>query len=410
MFAGVSGLRSHQTMMDVVGNNIANVNTTGFRASRVQFTDTLSQLLRGASGGSGEATGGINPQQVGLGVQIAKTQLQMGQGGSQLTGQATDVAIQGAGFFGVRLDSQFLFTRAGSFTFDQQGLLTDPQGGVVQGWNLAPGADEINTNDPTGDIRVPVNETVAPQVTTEMQLGGNLSSTTEVGDPPVATAADIFDKIGQSHRVALVFEMTATNEWTMTVEGPDGTAIGTSSLTFDPATGDMLTPTTNPSFSFTPPGGSAFDFDVNFGASGAAASLTQYGGASETQVLEQDGSAAGNLRSFAISDDGVLTGVFSNGKTAKLAQLSLVTFANTAGLISAGNSRFRSTNASGQALIGAAGTSGRGLLASGQLEMSNVELAQEFTNLIIAQRGFQASSRIITTSDEMIQELVNLKR
>src|SRR5918992_563842 len=138
MFAGVSGLRSHQIMMDVVGNNIANVNTVGFKASRVLFQDALSQMIRGSSGGTGEATAGINPQQVGLGVKIASTDTPFAQGGSQLTGRSTDVAIQGDGFFATRVGNETLYTRSGAFTFDQQGFLTDSSGGVVQGWIADP--------------------------------------------------------------------------------------------------------------------------------------------------------------------------------------------------------------------------------------------------------------------------------
>ena len=172
MFAGVSGLRAHQTMTDVVANNIANVNTIGFKASRVQFADTLSQLVRGASGGTGEATGGVNPQQVGLGVSLASTNKIFTQGGSQLTGRATDVTITGEGFFMSSLENETLYTRAGSFSFDDDGFLTDPLGGVIQGWNADLSGD-INIEAPPTGIQVPVNASIPPTETTEVMIGGN---------------------------------------------------------------------------------------------------------------------------------------------------------------------------------------------------------------------------------------------
>ena len=412
MFAGVSGLRSHQVMMDVVGNNIANVNTVGFKSSTVLFQDTLSQLVRGASGGTGEATAGVNPQQVGLGVRVGGTDMIFSQGASQLTGRATDVAIQGDGFFVMRLGTETLYSRAGSFGFDQNGFLTDPSGAVVQGW-LGDSSGAISTNSPVGDIRLPVGQVISPVATTKVTLGGNLSTTALTTDPAVSTAIQVIDSLGTPQRITVNFSKTADNAWDMKVIGPDGTTqIGsTTPLTFDPTTGALTSPTTPPSFTFTPPGGAAaLTFSVDFGTTGAANSLTQFGGSSTAAAISQDGSTTGYLRSFAISDDGVVSGVFSNGRSQPLARIALGAFNNPGGLVKSGQSLYRASGASGQALVGTPGTAGRGSMAAGTLEMSNVDLAQEFTNLIIAQRGFQANSRIITASDEMLQDLVNLKR
>lgn len=406
MFAGVSGLRAHQTMTDVVANNIANVNTVGFKASRVQFADTLSQLIRGSSGGTGEATAGINPQQVGLGVSVASTNKIFSQGGSQLTGRATDVAITGDGFFSVGFAGETLYTRAGSFSFDDDGYLTDPTGGVVQGWVASP-SGEINVNEPISALQVPVNATVAPNVTSVVTIAGNLDESLAVGEVH-STAIDIVDTLGESHRITVQFEKTAANQWATTVLDPAGNALGTETLSFDATTGELAT-TTSPSYSFTPPDGSPFTFSLGLGA-GTNEALTQYAGSASAQAIDHDGLEIGTLRSFAISNDGTLSGVFSNGETSVLGQLSLTTFSNPAGLLGAGDSRFRATNASGQALVGIPNGAGRGGISAGTLEMSNVDLSEEFTSLIIAQRGFQANSRIITVSDEMIQELVNLKR
>lgn len=408
MFAGVSGIRAHQTMMDVVGNNVANVNTVGFKSSRVLFADALSQLVRGATAGTGQATGGVNPQQVGLGTRVAGIEKLFTQGGSQLTGIATDVSVQGDGFFAVRSGTEALYTRAGSFSFDNNGNLVDPSGAIVQGW-LVGANGQIDRTKPIGDVRVQIGQAIDPTPTTSVSMRGNLSSTTAVGAPPVTTGIDVFDGQGTAQRVTFQYAKTAANTWTVTAIDPSANTIGTATLTFDPATGRLATPTTPPSFTFTPPGSAAVTFTLDFGSTGGAG-LTQFGTASDAQATNQNGSTSGSLRSFAIGSDGTVSGVYSNGTSRPLAQLALASFTNPKGLIATGDNHFRSSSAAGEALVGPPGVGGRGELSSGTLEMSNVELAQEFTNLILAQRGFQANSRVITTSDEMIQDLVNLKR
>jgi flagellar hook protein FlgE len=411
MFSGVSGLRVHQTMMDVVGNNIANVNTVGFKSSSVIFQDTLSQLLRGASGGTSDTDAGVNPEQVGLGVKIGGIDLVLTQGASQLTGRATDVAIQGDGFFVVRSADETLYSRAGSFTFDENGFLTDPSGAIVQGWLADPTTGNVQTNAPIGDIKLPVGQVINPVATSSVKLAGNLSASSLTTDPPISTAIEVVDSLGTKQRVGFEFVKTGANAWSMTAKDPTGAVIGSPvALTFDPSTGALLTPSTPPAFTFTPPGGAAaLTFSADFG-SGTATSLTQLGGSSTAAAIDQNGTLTGYLRSFAISDDGSVSGVFSNGRSQVLGKLGLAAFNNPSGLIKAGGSMYRSSAASGTALSGTAGTAGRGTLAAGTLEMSNVDLAQEFTNLIIAQRGFQANSRVITASDELLQDLVNLKR
>ncbi len=406
MFAGVSGLRSHQTMMDVIGNNVANVNTVGFKSSRVLFADALSQLIRGASSGTA-LTGSVNPQQVGLGVRISATDLQFTQGGTQLTGNATDVSLQGDGFFAVRQGEEQLFTRAGAFHFDDEGFLVDPSGGVVQGWK----ADALGVVDrgvPVGDMQIPIGQKVDPVATTSVSIRGNLDATTEVSGRGRTTMINIVDGQGIEQRMTLNFTKTAQNEWEVEVLDPANNSLGTETLEFDEA-GQLTSPATPPEFTFTPAGGAAVVFSLDFGVAGGAR-LTQYGSSTDAQAVGQNGSIAGSLRSFAIGADGSVSGVYSNGDSKILGQVAVAQFEDPKGLISASDSRFRTSAASGPALIGAAGEAGRGAIQAGTLEMSNVELSQEFTNLILAQRGFQANSRVITTSDEMIQDLVNLKR
>jgi flagellar hook protein FlgE len=408
MFAGVSGLRSHQTMMDVIGNNVANVNTIGFKSSRAIFADALSQLIRGASSGTGEATGGVTPQQVGLGTKIAATDIQFSQGGTQLTGNATDVSLQGDGMFGVRLGGETLYTRAGAFHFDNQGFLVDPTGGVVQGWK-ADNTGVVDRSVPVGDIRIPIGQTIDPVPTSSLTIRGNLSATTAVDDPARTTVIDIVDSQGILQRITTNFTKTADNTWELEVLDPEGTSLGTAELEFDSATGLLTSPTDPPEFSFTPAGGSELTFTIDLGTADGSR-ITQFGASTDVQATSQNGSTSGVLRSFAIGADGTVSGVYSNGSSKSLGQLAIAAFSDPKGLIAASDNRFRTSTASGAAIIGTAGEAGRGSINAGTLEMSNVELSQEFTNLILAQRGFQASSRIITTSDEMIQDLVNLKR
>lgn len=406
MFAGVSGLRSHQAMMDVIGNNVANVNTTGFKSSRVLFADALSQLIRGASSGTGQA-GAVTPNQVGLGTTISSIDRVFTQGGTQLTGNATDVSIQGDGFFVVDIGGENVYTRAGGFRFDNQGNLVDPHGGKVQGW-MADQTGAVDRSVPSGTLSIPPGQSIDPVASTSVAVRGNLDARADVGTER-STVIDVIDHQGVARQLTVTFTKTGNNAWTAEAFDPSNTSIGTSALTFDPASGTLLSPTTAPSVTFTPPGGSALTVELDFG-SPTGARLTQYGAATDAQAVSTDGTTAGVLRSFAIGPDGTITGVFSNGASKAMGQIAVATFADPTGLLATGENRYRSSTTSGAAVIGAAGEAGRGSLDAGTLEMSNVDLSQEFTNLILAQRGFQASSRIITTSDEMIQELVNLKR
>jgi flagellar hook protein FlgE len=404
LFSGISGLRSNQTMMDVTGNNIANVNTVGFKSSSVVFQDTLSQLLQGAKTPV-DGAGGSNPAQVGLGVKVAGISQNFGQGAAQTTGRATDMMIQGDGFFMQKTNGETLFTRGGALSFDGLGQLVSPTGAIMQGWT-ADLNGVINTNGPTADIRLPLGATLAPKVTENVFLKGNLP-----GDAADATAlqtsVDVYDQLGAAHTLAITWTKGAGTPPTWTVDITDQSAavppapapsVGTGSITFN---ADGSLPTPPPAITATVDG-QPVAIDV--------AAMSGYAGQSSLGVDNQDGFAAGSLQGFSIGPDGVLTGVFSGGRTQALGQLALATFSNPGGLIKAGDSTYQSSANSGLAQVGTPGSGSRGELAGGVLEMSNVDLAQEFTNLIIAQRGFQANSRVITASDEILQDLVNIKR
>ena len=463
MYSGVSGLRGFQTSIDVVGNNIANVNTIGFKAGQVVFQDLLSQTIQGA--GLPAEGGGTNPAQVGLGMRLAGTTTSFSQGGLQNTGRPTDMSIQGDGFFVVRRGGENFFTRAGSFTLDGNGRLSTPQGTLVQGWT-ADALGNINSNLDVGDILMPVGTLLEPQITKNLVLGGNLPARAQPGTT-VSASITVYDANGAGKSLTFEFqkfgfdnnadndlldggpEVATPNTWRVRVKGPITADNGVSNyltsnasassgpgdadnvfwdVLFDPATGALenigpqgvfpgVPNTTAPVLTgtvlaqigvFAPnvpvPGD---DITVDFAG---PESLTQFSGINSVAAQSQDGSATGALQTFTIAQDGTITGVFSNGRTQNIAQIAIANFDNPSGLEKLEGSMYRPTANSGLAGIGLAGIAGRGTLAGGTLEMSNVDLAQEFTNLIVAQRGFQASTRVITASDEVLNDLVNIRR
>ncbi|MCP4309108.1 MAG: flagellar hook protein FlgE [bacterium] len=404
MFAGVSGLRSHQTMMDVVGNNIANVNTAGFKSAQITFGEAMAQTLQGPAG-AGLESGGTNPLQIGLGVQVASIDGVFTQGATQITGRPTDIAIQGDGFFVLQDSGGREYTRAGSFRWDESGNLVAPGGQLVQGW-LADPTGAIQTQTAANSINLPLSQVIDPVETSEVLMGGNLSSDSAIGDIHT-TSIVMYDSLGEPQELLMEFEKTAANTWaaSATMNGSSLT-LDSTSVTFDSS--GMLTSTGSINISgYTPPGASAISVDLVLDGSSP---LVQFGGAPSAESIDQDGNAIGFLTDFSIAANGTISGQFSNGETKVLAMIATATFNNPSGLIRAGETRFEASVNSGQPLIGEPGNGNRGLLAAGALEMSNVDLAQEFTNLIIAQRGFQANSRVITASDEILADLVNLKR
>ncbi|SFN42061.1 flagellar hook protein FlgE [Mycetocola miduiensis] len=384
LYSGISGLRSHQTMLDVTGNNIANVNTAGFKGSSVQFQDTLSQLAQGAGGPQADV-GGTNPAQVGLGVQVAGISTNFAQGSAQSTGRATDLMISGDGFFVTKLGGETLYTRAGAFDFDPQGRLVDPSGALVQGWGAVNG--QIQDGGAVGTVTLPLGA-ISPAIpTTSATMGGNLPDDAALGAELVRDL-QVFDQTGESQNLSLAFTRTATG-WDVN----DGTGVA-GTITF--ANGALTSATT------IGVNGGGVTLDVS--------KLTGFAALSTAAISGQDGRKAGTLESFTMSKDGTLVGSFSNGASQAVGRVSLATFVNPGGLEKAGSSSYRATFNSGTAELGTPGTAGFGAIVAGALEMSNVDLSQEFTNLIVAQRGFQANARIITTSDEVLQELTNLKR
>jgi flagellar hook protein FlgE len=405
MFSAISGMKNHQVRMDVIGHNIANVNTVGFKAGRATFQDVLSQTLRGAS--SPQSTrGGTNPIQVGLGMTLMAVDTVFGQGSLQSTGRSTDLAIQGEGFFVLRAGQDRAYSRAGAFTTDAEGYLVDSGGRRVQGWMATAG--QFASTDPASltDLRIRLGETAPARATTTALWQGNLDAGADIGATRTTTVS-VYDSLGQLVSLTVNFTKLAPGSWQWEVNAPPGVPVvadggGVGELEFD--TGGQLAGVTGTPLRLTPPGADELAVTMDFGA------MTQCAGPSSAEVFYRDGHAQGELESFAVDGNGTVTAFFTNGVNAQVARMAMATFSNQAGLLRAGENTYRSSFNSGLPQIGGAGEGGRGVVNSGYLELSNVDLALEFTEMIVTQRGFQANSRVISASDEMLHELVNLKR
>lgn len=523
LYSGVSGIQTHQVRMDVIGANIANVNTVGFKRGSVAFQELLSQTISGASAPDGER-GGTNAVQVGLGVKVGSVTNQFTQGNLQYTGSNSDMAVEGNGFFVVAQGQSKLYTRAGNFSLDMDGSLVHSANGMIlQGW-MADDSGVVNTNSPLGNIQIPIGSTIPAketsviryeqnidsringelvyqptpmtitdgvsgqqaQVTIALTPTGNfnewnyevraqglngaavsgvanatgtirvdsdgvvvatgaadatvafggaaaitiarpavgaadggffsVSSAGDAGSAAMAgafTAADsfsssmqVYDSLGGMHEIVITLEKLANNQWVWSASSTEAgaTVSGNGTLNYDPASGRMLT-------------GSGGPITANFGAGIGTMEITpefsgstQFAADHSLLAASQDGYSSGALQSFSIDNSGAINGVFSNGVIRKMATVALANFANSAGLVKEAGSFYSESRNSGEAYIGTTETGGRGRLLSGTLETSNVDLSQEFTDLITTQRGYQANARIITTSDELLQELLNLKR
>jgi flagellar hook protein FlgE len=458
LYSGVSGLQNHQIRMDVLGNNISNINTTGFKKGRVNFQDMLSQTLSGAAKPTDEV-GGVNPKQVGLGMNIATIDTIHTQGSLQTTGVMTDLAVQGEGFFILQDGEKRFYTRDGSFGIDRDGLLVNPANGMrVQGWQAVTidGLTMINTAADIDDLVIPVGDKDPAAATTEVQLACNLDKRTPEIPPGAApqtvlegtwsTTFDIYDSFGNVHQLQVNFIKVAgiANRWQAEVivdpqaETPTNTLVEVGAannadnlffIDFDnlgslaavlDAQGDTIAEgalQVQVSFDVpeatVPPGEVAVRqlFNLNLGGVGAYRNaVTQFAERSSTKAITQNGYPMGYLESFKIDQNGVITGVYSNGTNRPIGQVALSAFTNPGGLEKAGENTYVVSNNSGDPRIDAAGVAGKGKIIAGALEMSNVDLAEQFTDMIVTQRGFQANSRTITTSDQMIQELLTLKR
>jgi flagellar hook protein FlgE len=409
MYTAVSSLNLHQNYLDVIADNLANANTTGFKASRVVFQDQFAQIMSPGSGPTA-TQGGINPTQVGLGVKLGYISPDFVQGSMQSTGNNSDLAIQGDGFFIYDQGADTRYSREGSLQIDASGYLVNASTGLqIQGWSVPVGQTTVNTNGPIGSIKIPIGATKA-QATSNTVLGGNLDSgtawpqlPTDPATVPVSVTMGIYDSLGKMQTVDVSFSRTGNNIWQWSYTDNGTTTNGT--VTFD-NNGKYVSG--NPAAALTKTGANganniSFNLDMS--------KVTMLSANSSVAETYQDGLAAGTVSDiFAAPNTGIVYATYSNGLKEEIGQVALARFANPSGLIRDGSNNFKAGLNSGTPQIGEANTNGRGAIESGYLEASNVDMAQEFTNMIMAERGFQASSKVITTSDEMLQELVNLKR
>lgn len=414
MLAGVASIKAQQTRMNIIGNNLANVNTTAYKGSRVTFQDMIAQTIRGAAR-PGEKLGGTNPIQFGLGVLVAGTDVNNEQGSLNATNRPTDFSIQGNGFFLVSNGDRIAYTRDGAFDLDAQGdIVHRATGERMMGWTADPATGAIDTNAPVGPssfMRVPIGARTAVQVTTEVSWAGNLDSRvfTQPGLQSTSSIVRVFDTLGAQHDLTLTITETGTaNQWSWNLTGAGGTTVtgGPGNLTFDPTTGVLLSGSPG-NVTVTPPaatGVPAFPISMDMSA------ISQLAAEMQTQASNQNGFAPGSLSSFSVGTDGVITGLYTNGLTRSLGQIALAIFPNANGLERMGSNLWRNTDNSGIPVVGSPRTGGRGSINSGFLEQSNVDIGNEFTDLIITQRGFQANTRVVTTVDEMLQDLINMKR
>ena len=405
MYSGISAIEAHQERMDVIGNNIANVNTTAYKAGRVTFQDQLSQTLQGASTPAG-SIGGTNPQQVGLGVRVGSIDTLMAQGGLQSTTRPTDMAIQGNGYFMLGDSTGISYTRDGSFTLDSNGnLVNGANGSFVLGWKADPNGkiDSTQQISPASRLAIPVGGLTAVQPTSVVAFGGNLSAESTTASGVYTRSVIVYDSLGEKQTVSLNFTRdAAANTWDWSASGDAG-ATGSGKITFDNtgkesgATGGItLTPTDGAMVAQA----IAPDFST----------VTQISGSSSASPTTQNGFGPGTLQSFGVDQTGAVTGIFNNGLTRILGQVALADFPNPEGLERGGGNAFRTTINSGLPSIGTALSSSLGKISTGYLEQSNVDLSTEFTNMIVTQRGFQANTKIVTTVDEMLNDVIQIKR
>lgn len=428
LFSGITALRNHQARMDVIGNNIANVNTVGFKKSRVTFQDVLNQTIRGASSPQG-GKGGTNPMQVGLGMNVATMETIHTASSPQGTGKNSDLAISGDGFFVVEDAGALYYTRAGNFDLDTEyNFIRTDNGMKAVGFK----ADEDGVIDPTqktAGLNLQDKLQMKAKATNRVSFNKNLNGLT-AASATIEKPITVYDSKGGGHELLVKFtKSTAANTWDVLASVPDaasglikgtltfsndGSFVSfnvTSSTDFVFASSLGVNPITVMTTSGSYSAGSVIpDVQTDSKLYLDLKSITQFSSETTATPVGQNGYADGALKTYSIDATGTLTGTFSNGKSQKLAQVVVAVFSNPSGLIKAGENLYIRSNNSGEPDTGQPGVGSRGSIIPGALEMSNVDLSQEFTDMITTQRGFQANNRIITVSDSMLEELVNLKR
>jgi flagellar hook protein FlgE len=416
----LTGLNADSTALNTIANDLSNMNTTAFKAQSTNFADLFYQQI--GSTGSGD------PIQVGAGVQVASNETDFTQGSINSTGNATDVALNGNGFFVVG-DGKggYEFTRAGSFSLTSSGTLVTTSGLNVMGYPAVNGV--VNTNAPLSAINIPVGQVQQPQATTTLNITANLDATASAGTTFPAQVT-VYDSLGAPHIATITYTQVGTNTWNYSAALPatdfaSGVSTPvTGTMSFDPngnllsvTTGGVTTPVgTAPgdissiplNFSGLTDGASNLNLSWNLLSSGGTPTISQVDASSAVSATTQDGYAPGQYQSFTIGSDGTVTVSYSNGQKQNVGQLALANVTNLQGLKTLGDGNYETTLASGSASIGTSGTAGLGTLQDGALEQSNVNISAEFSDLIVAQRAFEANSKAVTTFDTVTQETINM--
>jgi flagellar hook protein FlgE len=417
--AGTTGLASASAELSVVSDNLANTNTVGFKAGRAAFEDVLAQSVVGGAG------------DVGLGSRLSGVQKIITQGALANTGLSTDLALEGAGYFVLRGSALGRFgqyySRAGQFTMDRNGYLVNLDGLRVQGY----GADPTGAmTSAFGDLQVGTGSS-QPRATATITLRTNLAAdatvpaawdaATPATTSNFSTSVTIYDSLGSSHEVQIYFRKSGAGQWEWHgMSDGGGISGGAAGIPVEVASGTLsfdsqgrLTAETQTS-SFDPLGANAqplrFDFGSTYPAGSGVDGATQFTNPSATGFVNQDGWSAGDLSSIMIERDGRVTGLFTNGQTRTIAQVAVANFSAPDQLERMGSTLLAQTQRSGEPAVGAAGEGGRGTIASGALEQSNVDIAEQFVRMIAAQRAFEANSKTITTADQLLSELIAMKR
>ena len=409
--AALSALSAHATAVEVVGNNLANLNTPGFKTSDVVFYDLMSRSLGGSSGDT----------QVGVGVGRPLTIRNFTQGSIQSTVGSLDAAIQGSGFFILRdHEGGDLYTRAGRFQVDKNGILVAATGEQVMGWSALDGV--VSSNGPLAAISFPLGSLKAPKPTTTFSVDANLNAS-DVAGSQFSSFSQVFDSLGVAHTISLTFTKSATiGQWDIsaTIPGEEvtgGTAGTPSDLVLTPASitfdqnGALITTGQVALATITPNNGAAaLSLNWDLYSESQTPRLTQLSETSATSANQQDGRSAAMLVQVNIGDGGQILANYSDGEQVVVAQLALAMIQNPESLLAVGDNAFELSAKSASPAIGVPSTGGRGGVLGGAIEYSTSDIAREFTNLILYQRGYQANSRVVTTADEISQETINLKR
>jgi flagellar hook protein FlgE len=402
---GLSGLNAAAKSLDVIGNNIANASTVGFKESQAQFSDVYANSLAGSGGG-----------QAGIGVRVATVAQQFTQGNITTTNNSLDMAISGGGFFRMSNSGSITYSRNGQFQLDRSGYVVNSQGYRVTGY--LPNAAGVIVPTAPADILISTAD-LLPNPTTTVTAGLNLNSNSAV--IPVAPAFDptnpatftnstsstVYDSLGGSHVASLFFVKTGPNAWNtyLTVDGvnPQAGNAPLTGMTFN-TNGTLATPAAAvTSAAFTPTGAAAQTLSINF------ASTSQFGSAFGVNALNQNGFTSGHMTGFSTGSDGIIAGRYSNGQTRTLGQVVLANFSNAQGLQPLGNNQWAETATSGNPLVGTPGSASLGVLQTSAVEDSNVDLTAELVNMITAQRVYQANAQTVKTQDQVLQTIVNLR-